>query len=263
MTHKTIVNVMLVVVLGISGIATTEAESILVFKDGSSIEVTSATLERGAVVVELANGRKQQFDKHDIDLESSGLTPTTAAATTQPQPRKSVPKLVMPGDKTETSGLTITDQDVGHVTPGSKTRSENEEETGDQNEALDSVPLRISGVRQREHDGGVTVTGTVTNDGIFDLEETTVAGVALDADGKNLGQGSVGLASTLGQGSSRDFSLMIPVTGEIDTVKVSASASEIRPTNPISEESENQRPSEEGNSRTGPADDETSGDSAG
>lgn len=233
MTHKGMLEagplwLVLVVWLATIGIAGAADEPTLVFSDGSTIQVESATIVRGSVVVELADGRKQQFDIRDIDLEASGLVQSASQSTSAP-PAKTAPKLVMPGDAAEPTGLTITDRDVGHVRPSSGASPSWDEETEDENVGSGVIPLRLSGVRRSEHDGGVTVTGTVTNDGIFDLEQTTVTGFAVDVDGKNLGQGSVGLASVLSQGASRGFSLMIPVTGEVDSVRVTASATEIRP----------------------------------
>jgi len=232
MTHHRILNCVLVVLLMVGATLWAADGTVLVFKDGSTMDVASATVNRGSVVVKLANGQIQQFETGDVDLEASGLVQKT----TQPSkanPRKwTAPKLTMPDERADAPGLIISDQDVLHVRP-STGRDQGDDDgnaDGDDEETPSGpLPLRVSGVTQSANDSGITVSGTVTNDGIFDLEKTTITGVALDVDGKALGQGSVGLASVLGQGASKKFSLIIPATGEVDSVKVSASAAEKRP----------------------------------
>ncbi len=232
MTYKGILGLAFVVVLGTTLIVSAADTPILVFKDGSAIEAVSLSVVRGSVVVELADGRYQQFDKRYIDLQASGLVPDKAQSSAPASPKRLAPKLVMPSNEINNEGVVITDQDVGHVKPSTDRTSGQDDEEEPQSDAPGIIPLRISGIQHSEYDGGVTVTGTVTNDGIFDLEKTTVTGFAVDAEGNILGQGSVGLASLLTQGSSRSFSLMIPVTGTIDAVRVSASAAQARPESP-------------------------------
>ena len=152
------------------------------FNDGSSMEVVSLSMERGFVVVETADGRKQQFDRRDIDLQASGLVQEVPQAAAPAKKKRMAPKLVMPGDAVDSGVLTISDQDVGHVKPRRDSTSDQDEDAEDDENAPKTIPLRISGVKHVEQDGGVTVTGTVTNDGLFDLEKTTVTGVAKDVD---------------------------------------------------------------------------------
>jgi len=263
MTYKGIVGLAFVVVLGTALIVSAADAPTLVFKDGSTIEVVSLTVVRGSVVVELADGRHQQFDKRYIDLKASGLVPDKAQSSAPASQKRLAPKLVMPGDEINNEGVVITDQDVGHVKQSTDRASGQDEEEVPQSDAPDTIPLRISGVRHSEHDGGVTVTGTVTNDGIFDLEKTTVTGFAIDVDGNILGQGSVGLASLLTQGSSRSFSVMIPATEAVDAVRVSASAAEFVPASPGSEAPDGAQDSGDGSSAPQQSEDKASGDSAG
>lgn len=234
MTHKhmEILGLVLVILLGAVPLVSGEVSQTLVFKDGSTIEAISLTIVRGAVVVELPDGRMQQFEKRDIDLQASGLVPETRS-NPAPTSKKPTPgRLVMPADLAENQGLTITDQDVGHVDKSKKKESDQDAESDTDEQEEPAIPLRISGVRHFMGDTGVTVTGSVTNDGINDLEKTTVTGVAVDAYGRSLGQGTVSLASVLPQGGTTSFSMIIPVTGEVQGVRISASASEIMPERP-------------------------------
>lgn len=264
MTYKEILGCVFAIVLGTASIVSAADAPTLVFKDGSTIDAVSLTIVQGSVVVELANGRHQQFDKRYIDLQASGLVPDNPPPSAPASKNRIAPKLVMPGEDVKHEGIVITDQDVGHIKPSGGRASSPDEEAEDQGDDPEVISLRISDVQHSEYDGGVTVTGTVTNDGIVDLEKTTVTGIAVDPDGNNLGQGSVGLAPLLTQGSSKSFSLMIPVTGEVDAVRVSASATEVR-----SERPETEVPGEPQNSTEGspdlqePTEDEASADNAG
>lgn len=263
MTYKEILGCVFVIVLGAASIISAADTPTLVFKDGSTIDAVSLTIVRGSVVVELADGRHQQFDQRYIDLEASGLVPEKAPASAPAAKKRMAPKLVMPGEEPESRGIVITDHDVGHVRPP-RGRTAGEDEDAEAQDQPEVIPLRISGVQHSEHDGGVTITGTVTNDGIIDLEKTTVAGIAVDTEGNHLGQGSVGLASLLTQGSSKGFSIMIPVSGEVDAVRVTASATEVRPERPESEApAESQSSGDASPVPQEPTEDEASADNAG
>jgi hypothetical protein len=257
MTHQGILNSVLVVALMVGTALWAADGRVLVFKNGSTMDVVSATVNRGSVVIKLANGQIQQFETNDIDLEASGLV-QQAAQSSKANPKKWVaPKLTMPDERADAPGLTISDQDVRHVRPstgGDQGNDDGKSDEDDEETPSGPPPLRVSGVTQSTNDNGVTVSGTVTNDGIFDLEQTTITGVALDADGKTLGQGSVGLASVLGQGASRKFSLIIPVTGEVDSVKVGASAAEKRPRSQGSDTSPSDRGSQKSDQEETPED---------
>ncbi len=255
MTHQRILNSVLVVALMVGTALWAADGRVLVFKNGSTMDVASATVNRGSVVVKLANGQIQQFETSDVDLEASGLVQQTAQPSKTNPKKWTAPKLTMPDERADTSGLTISDQDVRHVRPSTGRDQGDDDGDGDDEETSSGPPpLRVSGVTQSTNDSGVTVSGTVTNDGIFDLEKTTITGVALDADGKTLGQGSVGLASVLGQGASRKFSLIIPVSGEVDSVKVGASAAEKRPRSQGSDTSPSDRGSQKSDQEETPED---------
>ncbi len=215
-----------------------EASSVLVFADGSTVDVASATLVRGTVIVETLDGRKEVYDPRDIDLEGSGLVrPTPSSETSTPAKAAASRRLVLPEEGKEATGIVISDQDVGHIRPTATEEPETEEE-GDDTGAEEATPLRVEGVTQRPTDGGVNVTGTVFNDGVVDLENTTITAVALDADEKVLGQGSVGIPQKLTQGGSRSFSLNIPVIGEVASVRVSARATAPAKNKPKADDSE-------------------------
>ncbi len=215
-----------------------EAPSVLVFSDGSTVDVASVALVRGTIVVETLDGRKEVYDPRDIDLESSGLKrPAPVPETSPPTKPAASRRLVLPEEGKESTGIVISDQDVGHVRPTAAKEPETEEEADDTGDE-EATSLRIEGVTQRPTDGGVNVTGTVFNDGVVDLENTTITAVALDADEKVLGQGSVGIPQKLTQGGSRSFSLNIPVIGEVASVRVSARATAPAKNKPKADDSE-------------------------
>jgi hypothetical protein len=226
MVNRRVVPMICVIVLMCLGAAAADDGKHLVLRDGSSIVVEQATVRSGAVVVQLPNGRFQQYEVADVDLVASGLadTPARAPAESARTGLGGGGRLgqAMAADSEPSSVVTITDDDVAHVDRTARPIAD--EDDGDEaTEEVDSGEgaLRISSVSQVVGDGQVTVSGQVVNDGVNELLDVTVSIGVVDIEGERIGEGTVGISRTLASGAAQGFSLVVPVTGEAANVQVS------------------------------------------
>lgn len=271
---RRILPLMCVVVLAWLGTGLADDAMTLVFRDGSSLLAESAEVRGGAVIVRLPNGRFQQYEVADVDLAASGLLGETPAEEPAAERQEgglagggNFGKAIAP-ESESASSVTITDDDVAHVSRPAK-RDRGEEDDG--GEAAEEVSdgegaLRLANVRQVVGADQVMVTGQVVNDGVLDLSGIVVVARAQDIEGSVIGEGTVGIGKTLGPGAVHAFSLVIPVNGETADVVLSGSAlAPPRPRAlPVDVEASEERADGEGNEgEDAPVDDAESQDEDG
>lgn len=207
------------------GVGADEARE-LVFSDGATVPVTALTLNGSWVEVEMPNGALQRYEAEYIDLEASGLVERaveTVEVPAEPAPPKGKFHGAIASGSGDSEGITITDQDVGHVKPAAA-KAEPDVEAGDSEKAGQTTSLMVSELRREQVGPVMKVSGKVFNTGDTAVTAIAITAVAQTAEGESAGKGTTGLSQTLEPGASADFSIAVPVEGTASNVRVTATA---------------------------------------
>ncbi len=180
----------------------------VVLIDGARVETKGAwTVKGNLVTFTLPQGTLGSLRAADVDLEASAKATADAKAAVDARAREAArPKEVQPV-------LVLTDKDVGHIEPAAAPAAADAEEGGGREAGTAEGPVQITGWDRSlsEADGGVMVTGTLTNRGSDVAVGIKVTVRLYDDQGKLIGTAPASLsAEALPPTQSARFTAVFP-----------------------------------------------------
>ncbi|MDY7093341.1 MAG: FxLYD domain-containing protein [Acidobacteriota bacterium] len=197
--------------LAVTVLAVPAAADWLVTRDGSRIETDGPWEERGRLIVfTTASGDLASIRTSEVDLEASrAATEEALAPAAEAEPEEVAVR--------EDPVLVLTDDDVRQVDP-SEFIEDGEEEAGEEVEAS-AADLVVTSWQQLEPPagGGVTIQGTLRNNGQAVATQVRVNVTVFDTEGESMGTEEAVLTSnTMGPGEAINFRALFPDVQTVD-----------------------------------------------
>ncbi len=217
--HKFFVAGVVVISLLITAGVMAESRAVLVLTDGTSLDISKASVEGKLVYVAFESGQMQAYPIEEVDLQASGLVPEAAVKEVR---RKNVPTIAdARSPDTGRTGTTITDGDVSHVKPSEQTPEIEETKEG---ETAPPVALAISDTKQQIAGNVINYSGMVLNVGTETVGMITVKVSAVNDKGVSIGEGSTTITREVVSGNSVAFAVSFPFEGRIAEIITGARA---------------------------------------
>lgn len=198
--------------------ATSAGADTLVLKNGSTVETKGPWKVKGALVVfSRTNGALSSLRVSEVDLERSKTETAKATAPAAPAPPPAPARPVV---------LRLTDNDVGHVGEEAEAATGATGASGATGDKTSEAPPTRTVVvvggweKQPGANGGLTITGTLSNPSKFSAQDITVDIGLYGPDGKLVQISAASVASTtLNPGQRTTFRCDFPTVESMTAAK--------------------------------------------